>query len=76
MDADEFHLVIDHVSSCGVILSTEERACLQTSFVSLKKKQKFRRVLFWGKIIGVQSDYYVVEGLGQDEMMDRKALYR
>lgn len=57
-------------------LNVEQRAALQSSLATLKKNYKFHRVLFWGKILGLQGDYFIAQGRGEDEMKDRKNLYR
>ena len=76
MEADTLHLDIDYVGSSGIILSTEQKAALQSSLVILKSNYKYKRVLFWGKIFGVKNDYFIVQGIGMDELKDRHSLYR
>ena len=76
MDAEDLHMSVDYVGSSGVVLSTEQKAALQSSLVILKSNYKFCRVIFWGKIVGVKSDYFIVQGVGKDELKDRKTLYR
>lgn len=76
MEADALHLNIDYVGSSGVILSTEQKAAFQSSLVILKSNYKYKKVFFWGKILGVRDDYFIVEGIGKDEMTDRHLLYR
>lgn len=76
MDAEGLHMSIEYVGSSGVVLSTEQKAALQSSLVILKSNYKFRGVKFWGKILGVKSDYFIVQGVGKDELKDRKTLYR
>ncbi|XP_017579509.1 radial spoke head protein 9 homolog [Pygocentrus nattereri] len=75
MDSDTLHYSLDLVSGNGLTLTTEQRAALQTSLVILKRNYKFNRVLFWGRILGMKSDYYIAQGIGEDEMSDRKCLY-
>lgn len=76
MDSNSLPHFLDVVASSGSVLNLEERTALQTSLVILKKNYKFQRVLFWGKILGLQQDYFVAQGRGEDEMRDRKSLYR
>ena len=76
MDIEGLHMCIDYVGSSGVILSTEQKAALQSSLVILRNNYKFARVVFWGKILGVKNDYFIVQGVGKDELKDRKTLYR
>lgn len=76
MDLEGLHMSIDYVGSSGVVLSTEQKAALQSSLVIVKSNYKFRGVKFWGKILGVKSDYFIVQGVSKDELKDRKTLYR
>lgn len=76
MEAEGLNMTIDYVGSSGVVLSTEQKAALQSSLVILKSNYKFRGVKFWGKILGVKSNYFIVQGVGKDELKDRKTLYR
>jgi len=75
MEAETLHLNIDYVSSSGVVLSVEQKAALQSSLVILQNQQKFKHVQFWGKIVGIRADYFIVEGVGKDELKDRRRLY-
>ncbi|XP_013422186.1 radial spoke head protein 9 homolog [Lingula anatina] len=75
MEAESLHLEVDYVGSSGTILSPEQKAALQTSLVILKNNQKFNRVYYWGKILGVKDDYFIAQGIGKDEMNDKTTLY-
>lgn len=77
MDSQCLNLNIEHVGSSGVILSVEQKAALETSLTILKSDQKFARVYFWGKILGIKDDYFIAQGTGKDEMADseKKTLY-
>ncbi len=76
MESESLHLDIDYVASSGVILSVEQKAALQSSLVILKSQQKFEKIQFWGKILGVRMDYFIVQGVGKDHLKDRRTLYR
>ena len=76
MDSEGVFTNLDYLGSSGVVLSVEQKASLQSSLVLLKREHKFRRVKVWGVIRGIQNDYFVVQGVGKDEIKDRKALYR
>lgn len=76
MDADYLHLDSDYVASSGFVFSIEQKAALQSSLVILKSQQHFDKIQFWGKILGVKMDYFIVQGVGKDEMKGRKTLYR
>lgn len=75
MDAQDLHLSIDYVGTSGIILSPEQKAALQTSLTILQNNMKFCRVYFWGKILGVKDDYFIAQGVEQDEFLERKFLY-
>ena len=76
MDAVGLHLNIDYVGGSGSILTPEQKAALQTSLVILQSENKFHRVYFWGKIYGARYNYYIAQGVYQDEFRGRTAFYR
>jgi radial spoke head protein 9 len=43
----------------GICISIEERIKLETLLDQLKSEIKCDEMLFWGKIIGVEKDYYI-----------------
>lgn len=45
----------------GKALSIPEVTAIQASLVVLSEKHHYARVSFWGKIVGVQNDYYIAE---------------
>lgn len=47
----------------GVTLSIEERLKLETQLDKLKSDIKSDEMWFWGKIMGVEKDYYVAEAI-------------
>lgn len=76
MDSEGLPQNLDHLSSSGIILSVEKKASLQSSLVLVQQQYKFHRVKFWGIIRGIKNDYYIIHGIGRDEIRGRKALYR
>ena len=76
MDSQDLHLSVDYVGSSGVMISPEQKAALQTSLCILQNNQKFSRVNMWGKILGVKDDYFIAQGIGKDELGEKKTLYR
>ena len=76
MDSESVFANLDYLGSSGIVLSVEQKASLQSSLVTLKREHKFRRVKLWGVIRGIQSDYFIIQGVGKDEIKDRKALFR
>ncbi|XP_062407008.1 radial spoke head protein 9 homolog [Sardina pilchardus] len=75
MDSTSLYYSLDLVSGAGLTLSSEQKAALQTSLVILQKNYKFHRVLFWGKILGIKGDYFIAQGVTDDEMRNKKTLY-
>lgn len=75
MDAIDLHLNIDYVGSCGIVLTPEQKATLQTSLTILKHENHFTNVIFWGIIKGVNGDYFIAQGIGKDAITSRKTLY-
>lgn len=75
MESESLHLNVDYVGSSGIILSPEQKAALQTSLVILQSENKFKKVYFWGKILGIKDDYFIAQGTGSDEMVERKTFY-
>ncbi|XP_072218703.1 radial spoke head protein 9 homolog [Leuresthes tenuis] len=75
MDANFLCYSLELVAGSGNVLTIEQRAALQTSLLILKKNYKFKRVLFWGKILGLKRDYFIAQGRGEDELKDRINLY-
>ncbi|XP_039605901.1 radial spoke head protein 9 homolog [Polypterus senegalus] len=75
MESNIIHLSLDLSSFSGIILSPEQKAALQKSMVILKRDYKFNRILFWGRILGTKADYFIVKGLGSDELKSKAFLY-
>jgi len=75
MESQKIHLSIDYVGTSGVVLSPEQKASLQTSLTILQNNQKFACVYFWGKILGVKDDYFIAQGVSNDEFKEKKVLY-
>lgn len=61
----------DFFGYVGFTLNLEEKACLEASLPLLKNSQVFQAVQFWGKILGVQRDYYVAVATGLDIVNER-----
>lgn len=76
MDLNTAFSSLDLICGAGQTLSTEHRTALQNSLVILRKNYKFSRVLLWGKIFGIRNDYFIAQGIGDDELKDKIYLYR
>ncbi|KAG9333888.1 hypothetical protein JZ751_009407 [Albula glossodonta] len=75
MDSNTLSYSLELVSGNGLTLNCEQKAALQTSLMILKRNYRFSRVLFWGKILGIKDDYFIAQGVTEDEMKDKKSLY-
>ncbi|MBN3306071.1 radial spoke head protein 9 homolog [Amia ocellicauda] len=75
MDSQTLHYALDLVSGSGLTLSPEQRAALQSSLVIMRANYRFHRVLFWGKILCTKQDYFIAQGLTEDELGEKKTLY-
>ncbi|XP_036270303.2 radial spoke head protein 9 homolog isoform X1 [Pipistrellus kuhlii] len=75
MDADSLLLSLELASGSGQGLSPDRRASLLTSLLLVKRDYRYSRVLFWGRILGLVADYYIAQGLDEDQLAPRKTLY-
>ncbi|KAM5286371.1 radial spoke head protein 9 homolog isoform 3-T3 [Hipposideros larvatus] len=75
MDADSLLLSLELASGSGQGLSPDLRASLLTSLTLVKRDYRYDRVLFWGRILGLFADYYIAQGLSEDQLAPRKTLY-
>uniref|UniRef100_A0A2K5SHK8 Radial spoke head protein 9 homolog n=1 Tax=Cebus imitator TaxID=2715852 RepID=A0A2K5SHK8_CEBIM len=75
MDAESLLLSLELASGSGQGLSPDRRASLLTSLMLVKRDYRYDRVLFWGRILGLVADYYIAQGLNEDQLAPRKTLY-
>lgn len=75
IEAKDFGLDVDLLAYSGIVFSPEQRTALQNSFIILKNQYKFQTVHFWGKILGVSDDYFIVQGRQKNELEERQFLY-
>ncbi|XP_026983172.1 radial spoke head protein 9 homolog isoform X2 [Sagmatias obliquidens] len=75
MDEESLLLSLELASGSGQGLSPDRRASLLTSLMLVKRDYRFDRVLFWGRILGLVDDYYIAQGLSEDQLAPRKTLY-
>lgn len=76
MDTQSLHYSLEHVGGSGHNLTIEQRVALQSSLLIVRKNYKFHRLLFWGKILCLKEDYFIAQGRGEDEMQNKRNLYR
>ncbi|XP_062896703.1 radial spoke head protein 9 homolog [Mobula hypostoma] len=75
MQADNLQQHLDYVSSQGLVLSPEHKAALQVSLELVRRNYKFHQVYFWGKVLGLSADYFIIHGVDLNELKSRKTLY-
>uniref|UniRef100_A0A8C5UUK1 Radial spoke head protein 9 homolog n=1 Tax=Microcebus murinus TaxID=30608 RepID=A0A8C5UUK1_MICMU len=75
MDAEGLLLSLELASGSGQGLGPDRRASLLTSLMLVKRDYRYDRVLFWGRILGLVSDYYIAQGVSEDQLAPRKTLY-
>ena len=51
------------VSSSGIVLSLPHSTGMQSSLPLLQKNYKFTKVFFWGKLMGIATDYLIAMGI-------------
>ncbi len=63
MNSEDLSSNLNYIQQANAhTLNVEERAALQSSLFSLKRSGKFVKLLFWGKIFGLQKDYLIAQG--------------
>ncbi|XP_064142736.1 radial spoke head protein 9 homolog isoform X4 [Loxodonta africana] len=75
MDSESLLLSLELASGSGQGLSPDRRASLLTSLLLVKRDYRYDRILFWGRILGLVADYYIAQGLTEDQLAPRKTLY-
>ncbi len=63
-----------YFSLAGFTLNIEEKTVLQTSLQAKKNQEKLSFIAFWGKLLGIQKDYFIAQSVG-DGIFDRKYYY-
>ncbi len=59
----------------GFTLNVEEKTCLQASLALKQSEEKLDHISFWGKINGVQKDYYIAQSWVDGEWFKKKYFY-
>lgn len=61
------------LNQCGLGLSPEEAYLVYTSLKSFNKTHSATNTRFWGKVFGVERNYYVVETETEEKELDEQA---
>lgn len=60
----------------GEYLSEEQQITLKTSLLILQEENQLKKICFWGKVNGMQQDYFIVRGYNDDYFKNVKYFYR
>ncbi|KAJ3297018.1 Radial spoke head protein 9 [Borealophlyctis nickersoniae] len=66
---------LPYFSLAGFTLNIEERAAITSSLQLKKDQEKLESIGLWGKILGVQRDYYIAQSVEQANVFARKYYY-
>ena len=75
MNIDTFQENLELMSNSGYKLTHEQAALIENSLIILQSENKFRDIFFWGRIDGVDADYYLAFGCTKDLIKDRRFFY-
>lgn len=75
MDLDSVLYSLDTSGNIGHVISTEEGLILYNSLLMLQNENHFRKIYFWGRIFGVEKDYYISYGYVKDALLGRIYYY-
>ncbi|KAI8801003.1 hypothetical protein BJ742DRAFT_716394 [Cladochytrium replicatum] len=64
-----------YLSRAGFTLNEEEKTVLKSSMEIKLVEEKLKDMALWGKILGIQKDYYIAQGWQGDDMFQRKYYY-
>ncbi|XP_014247389.1 radial spoke head protein 9 homolog [Cimex lectularius] len=66
MDLEYFHSTVDMFAMSGHTLNLEKFSLLHASLTLLQNDNHFKKVYFWGKVLGLDCDYYIAFGYTKD----------
>lgn len=75
MDLDSVLSSLETSGTFGHVITTEESMILHNSLLMLQNENHFRKIYFWGRIFGVEKDYYISYGYVKDALMGRVYYY-
>lgn len=75
MNIANFKALLDILPYSGHCLSPQESLLIENSLIILQDEQKFDEIYFWGKIIGLEADYYIAFGYKKDCLKFRRFFY-
>jgi radial spoke head protein 9 len=66
---------IKQFSIAGFTLNVEEEACLSASLIKKMDEEKLGTLNLWGKILGINKDYFIAQTCLTEDKMKRKYYY-
>ncbi|GJQ64872.1 hypothetical protein Trydic_g7046 [Trypoxylus dichotomus] len=75
MELDTLLNTIETTAHSGQVLSTEEGIVLYNSLLLLQNENHFRKIYFWGRICGIEKDYFIAYGYVKDALLGRIFYY-
>lgn len=76
MDISQLERNLDYVSLTGSVLNDEKRMILTNSLILLQNENQFTKIYLWGKILGLESDYFIAYGFKKSVLFGRVFYYR
>ena len=61
MDFASLNEEIEFANQSGYTLNITEKTSLGLAVARLNEHEKFDQVLFWGRINGIEKDYYIIK---------------
>lgn len=62
------------LNECGKGLSEEESYLVNTSIINYNKKHNPTKTIFWGKIFGINKNYYIIQVENENSELEIKNL--
>ncbi|XP_058985636.1 radial spoke head protein 9 homolog [Musca domestica] len=75
MNIDYFQEALDCLMYFGTKLSQEQKLLIENSLITLQTENRFAGIYFWGRINGIEKDYYIAFGYLSDCLKDRNYFY-
>ncbi|XP_061396139.1 radial spoke head protein 9 homolog [Musca vetustissima] len=75
MDINFLQEGIDSLMYIGIKLSPELKLLIENSLITLQTENRFAGVYFWGRVNGIEKDYYIAFGYLSDCLKDRKYFF-
>lgn len=75
MNLEYFDESLKLISYCGTTLGPEMKTIIESSLTALQGDHKLTNMFFWGRINGIEEDYYVAYGYTMDCLRKRRFFY-